>query len=165
MARAGELGADQALTFLREVDAINMRRRNRVVELTRELCGGTLLGQRVAVLGASFKPESDDVRDSPALSIAAQLQLQGAVVTVTDPKALPNAARRFPELRYEESTQVALRRADAVLLLTEWQEYCDLDPYEVATAVHNPRILDGRNVLDASKWRAAGWFYRGLGRP
>lgn len=165
MARAGELGADQALTFLREVDAINMRRRTRVVELTRDLFGGSLMGQRITVLGAAFKPESDDVRDSPALSIAAQLQLQGAVVTVTDPEALSNAARRFPELHYEESTDTALHRADAILLLTEWQEYRDLDPYEAASLVSTPRILDGRNTLDATKWRAAGWTYRGLGRP
>lgn len=116
MARAGELGADQALTFLREVDAINMRRRTRVVELTRELCEGSLLGKRITVLGAAFKPESDDVRDSPALSVAAQLQLQGAVVTVSDPQALTNAARRFPELHYEKSTNTALRRADALQL-------------------------------------------------
>ncbi|MET3951477.1 UDP-glucose/GDP-mannose dehydrogenase family protein [Arthrobacter sp. UYEF36] len=165
MARAGELGADQALTFLREVDAINMRRRTRVVELTRELCGGTLLGKRITVLGAAFKPESDDVRDSPALSIAAQLQLQGAVVTVTDPKALANAAGRFPELHYESETEKSVQRADALLLLTEWQQYRDLDPYELAALVASPRILDGRNVLDAEKWRAAGWSYRGLGRP
>lgn len=165
MARAGELGADQALTFLREVDAINMRRRSRVVELARELCGGSLLGQRITVLGAAFKPESDDVRDSPALSIAAQLQLQGAVVTVTDPKALANAARRFPELNYEHDADAAVQSADALLLLTEWREYCDLDPYELATSVSSARILDGRNVLDPAKWRAAGWTYRGLGRP
>lgn len=165
MARAGELGADQALTFLREVDAINMRRRTRVVELTRQLCGGILLGKRLTVLGAAFKPESDDVRDSPALSIAAQLQLQGAVVTVTDPKALDNAARRFPELHYESNTEVAVHKADALLLLTEWQEYRDLDPYTLADAVSAPLILDGRNVLDAPKWRTAGWTYRGLGRP
>ncbi len=165
MARAGELGADQALTFLREVDAINMRRRTRVVELTRELCGGSLLGKRITVLGAAFKPESDDVRDSPSLSIAAQLQLQGAVVTVTDPKALANASRRFPELHYELNTERAVGKADALLLLTEWLEYRDLDPYELADLVASPRILDGRNVLDPVKWRAAGWSYRGLGRP
>ncbi|GGJ12359.1 UDP-glucose 6-dehydrogenase [Paenarthrobacter histidinolovorans] len=165
MARAGELGADQALTFLREVDAINMRRRTRVVELARELCGGSLLGMRIAVLGASFKPESDDVRDSPALSIAAQLQLQGAVVTVTDPKALPNAARRFPELQYVEDVDSAVDKADAVLLLTEWQEYRDLDPHLLRDSVASPRILDGRNILDPGKWRSAGWQYRGLGRP
>lgn len=165
MARAGELGADQALTFLREVDAINMRRRSRVVELTRELCDGTLLGKRVSVLGAAFKPESDDVRDSPALSIAAQLQLQGAIVTVTDPKALPNAAKRFPELQYEAELDRAVSNADVLLLLTEWQQYRDADPYELASLVAAPRILDGRNVLDAAKWRASGWTYRGLGRP
>ncbi len=165
MARAGELGADQALTFLREVDAINMRRRTRVVELTREICGGSLLGQRVAVLGAAFKPESDDVRDSPALSIAAQLQLQGAVVTVTDPEALPNAAKRFPELHYDAVLDNAVVNADAILLLTEWKEYRDLDPFTLGARVSTPRILDGRNVLDPAKWRAAGWVYRGLGRP
>lgn len=165
MARAGELGADQALTFLREVDAINMRRRTRAVELTRELCGGSLLGVRVTVLGAAFKPESDDVRDSPALSIAAQLQLQGAVVTVTDPKALPNAAQRFPELHYEADRELAIQKADALLLLTEWEEYRDLDPYQLAGSVTSARILDGRNVLNPAKWRAAGWTYRGLGRP
>jgi UDPglucose 6-dehydrogenase len=164
MARAGELGADQALTFLREVDAINMRRRTRVVELTRELCDGTLLGKRITVLGAAFKPDSDDVRDSPALSIAAQLQLQGAVVTVTDPKALPNAAKRFPELHFEPELNDAISRADALLVLTEWQQYRTLDPYEVVRHVQSPRILDGRNVLDPEKWRAAGWAYRGLGR-
>jgi UDPglucose 6-dehydrogenase len=114
MARAGELGADQALTFLREVDAINMRRRTRVVELTRELCDGTLLGKRITVLGAAFKPDSDDVRDSPALSIAAQFQLQGAVVTVTDPKALENAAKRFPELQFELDMHEAIAKADAI---------------------------------------------------
>ncbi|MEC3850823.1 UDP-glucose dehydrogenase family protein [Paenarthrobacter ureafaciens] len=165
MARAGELGADQALTFLREVDAINMRRRTRVVELTRELCVDGLLGKRITVLGAAFKPDSDDVRDSPSLSIAAQLQLQGAVVTVTDPKALANASRRFPELQYEPELDQALRNADAVLLLTEWSEYRDLDPYVVKDLVTEPRILDGRNVLDSAKWRTAGWQYRGLGRP
>ncbi|WP_284756189.1 UDP-glucose/GDP-mannose dehydrogenase family protein [Arthrobacter sp. efr-133-R2A-120] len=165
MARAGELGADQALTFLREVDAINMRRRTRVVELTRELCGGSLLGHRVTVLGAAFKPESDDVRDSPALSIAAQLQLQGAVVTVTDPKALDNAAKRFPELQYEPDLDKAIAGADTLLLLTEWQQYKELDPFEVSNGVAGLRILDGRNVLEAAKWRAAGWHYRGLGRP
>lgn len=165
MARAGELGADQALTFLREVDAINMRRRTRVVELTRELCGGSLLGVRVTVLGAAFKPASDDVRDSPALSIAAQLQLQGADVTVTDPKAIANAARRFPELQYEQDVDAATTNADVLLLLTEWEEYKTLDPYVLKSKVASARILDGRNVLDSAKWRAAGWTYRGLGRP
>lgn len=165
MARAGELGADQALTFLREVDAINMRRRSRVVELARELCDGTLLGKRITVLGAAFKPESDDVRDSPALSIAAQLQLQGAVVTVTDPKALDNAEKRFPELHYDQDLRSAVKQSDVLLLLTEWAQYRELDPYELSTLVSRTTILDGRNALDPEKWRAAGWTYRGLGRP
>ncbi|MEV7648954.1 UDP-glucose/GDP-mannose dehydrogenase family protein [Arthrobacter sp. NPDC089319] len=165
MARAGELGADQALTFLREVDAINMRRRARVVELTRELCGGSLIGKRITVLGAAFKPQSDDVRDSPALSVAAQLQLQGATVTVTDPEALANAKQRFPELSYEPDTKTAIARAHALVLLTEWQEYRELDPAAVGNQVDEKNVLDGRNVLDPGAWRQAGWTYKGIGRP
>ncbi|MCC3292051.1 UDP-glucose/GDP-mannose dehydrogenase family protein [Arthrobacter sp. zg-Y1110] len=165
MARAGELGADQALTFLREVDAINMRRRSKVVEMTREICGGSLLGKRVTILGAAFKPESDDVRDSPALSAAAQMQLQGATVTVADPQALQNAKGRFPELNYEPDTGNALLGAHAVVLLTEWKEYRSLDPGSVSALVADKNIIDGRNVLDPAAWRAAGWNYRGMGRP
>ena len=165
MARAGELGADQALTFLREVDTINMRRRSRAVEMTRELLGGSLLGKRITVLGAAFKPDSDDVRDSPSLNIAAQLQLQGANVTVTDPEAIENSARRFPELSYEADLSLAVQDAHAILLLTEWQQYRDLDPYALAEKVSTRAILDGRNVLEPLKWRAAGWTYRGIGRP
>ncbi|MHA7287349.1 UDP-glucose dehydrogenase family protein [Arthrobacter sp. MDT3-44] len=165
MARAGELGADQALTFLREVDDINVRRRIRVVELTRLLVGGSLLGKRITVLGAAFKPNSDDVRDSPALSIAAQLQLHGADVTVTDPEAIEGARNRFPELTYEADMHRAMERADALLLLTEWQEYRNLLPERAGALVHTKNVLDGRNVLDPSIWRAAGWNYKGIGRP
>ncbi|RJT80909.1 UDP-glucose/GDP-mannose dehydrogenase family protein [Arthrobacter cheniae] len=165
MARAGELGADQALTFLREVDDINVRRRIRVVELTRVLVGGSLLGKRITVLGAAFKPNSDDVRDSPALSIAAQLQLQGADVTVTDPEAIDGARQRFPELTYEPHFERAMDKADALLLLTEWQEYKDITPEQAGRFVCTKNILDGRNVLEASVWRAAGWNYKGIGTP
>jgi len=164
MARAGELGADQALSFLREVDAINMRRRVRMVDLAREECGGSLAGRRVAVLGAAFKPHSDDVRDSPALSVAAQMQLQGASVVVTDPKAVANAARKWPDLSFTETPKEALKGAELVLVLTEWPEYIDLDPAEVKPLVATPRVLDGRNCLNADAWRAAGWRYRALGR-
>ncbi|MDP9416364.1 MAG: UDP-glucose/GDP-mannose dehydrogenase family protein, partial [Actinomycetota bacterium] len=157
IARAGELGASEALTFLREVDVINMRRRTRVVELTKELAGGSLLGMRVAVLGAAFKPDSDDIRDSPALNVAGQIQLQGAAVTVYDPKAMGNASTLFPTLRYAESAQEACERADVVLHLTEWREFRELDPRALAEIVAAPRIIDGRNVLDAVAWRAAGW--------
>ncbi|MFJ3218678.1 UDP-glucose dehydrogenase family protein [Kitasatospora sp. NPDC086801] len=165
MARAGELGADQALTFLREVDSINMRRRSRMVELAREQCGGGFLGRRVAVLGAAFKPNSDDIRDSPALNVAAQIQLQGAQVTVYDPKAVDNARKMFPSLAYADSALEAAEGAHVVLHLTEWAEFRELDPAELGAVVAERRLLDGRNVLDAAAWRAAGWTYRALGRP
>jgi UDPglucose 6-dehydrogenase len=165
MARAGELGADQALTFLREVDAINMRRRSRMVDLTREVLGGSFLGKKVAVLGAAFKPDSDDIRDSPALNVAAQVRLQGADVVVTDPAALENARRVWPELSYATTVAEACHRADVVLLLTEWREYRDLDPAALGQLVRSRHVLDGRNALDPTTWRAAGWTYRALGRP
>ncbi|MBB1244261.1 UDP-glucose/GDP-mannose dehydrogenase family protein [Streptomyces durbertensis] len=165
MARAGELGADQALTFLREVDSINMRRRGHMVDLTREALGGTLLGKRVAVLGATFKPDSDDVRDSPALNVAGQLQLQGAQVTVYDPKGMDNARAVFPTLVYAESARAAARGADVVLHLTAWREFGELDPAELGEVVAVKHILDGRNSLDMQLWRKAGWTFRALGRP
>jgi UDPglucose 6-dehydrogenase len=164
MARAGELGADQALTFLREVDNINMRRRIRMVELAREVCDGSLLGKRIAVLGAAFKPDSDDIRDSPALNVAAQLQLQGATVRVADPAAVENCRRMWPQLDYADSPEDAAERADAVLLLTEWKQYRELDPVSFGRVVRQKRVLDGRNALDRARWEAAGWSYRALGR-
>ncbi|MFR9805641.1 UDP-glucose dehydrogenase family protein [Pseudonocardia sp. RS010] len=164
MARAGELGADQALTFLREVDNINMRRRIRMVELAREVLDGSLLGKRVAVLGAAFKPESDDIRDSPALNVAAQLQLQGANVVVTDPAAIENCKKQWPQIDYADTPEEAAKGADAVLLLTEWRQFRELDPGEFGTVVRQKRVLDGRNALDRDKWEAAGWSYRALGR-
>jgi UDPglucose 6-dehydrogenase len=165
MARAGELGADQALAFLREVDAINMRRRIRMVDLAREQVGGSFLGRRVAVLGAAFKPMSDDIRDSPALNVAAQIRLQGADVVVTDPAAVQNARNAWPDLHLVEGVDEACTGADVVLLLTEWQEYRDLDPDKIGELVRHRQILDGRNALDPVRWRSAGWTYRALGRP
>ena len=164
MARAGELGADQALTFLREVDTINMRRRTAMVDVVREQVG-TLLGARVAVLGCAFKPDSDDVRDSPALNVAGQLQLQGAGVSVYDPKAMDNSRTLFPTLGYSASTLEACRGADVVLVLTEWREFRDLVPADLDGVVREKRIVDGRNCLDPEVWRSGGWTYRGLGRP
>jgi len=164
-ARAGELGADQALTFLREVDQINMRRRVRAVDLTRELLDGSLLGKKVAVLGLAFKPESDDVRDSPSLDVASQLRAQGARVVAYDPQAVENAKRLRPELDYAASSAEAAADADAVVLLTEWKEFRELDPAAFGAVVGEQRILDGRNCLDPEQWRAAGWRYRALGRP
>ncbi|GGO56205.1 UDP-glucose dehydrogenase family protein [Streptomyces lasiicapitis] len=166
MARAGELGADQALTFLREVDSINMRRRGHMVELAREAVGGgSFLGKRVAVLGAAFKPDSDDVRDSPALNVAGQIHLQGGQVTVYDPKGMANARRLFPTLGYADSAEEAVRGADVVLHLTEWREFRELDVDALGEVVGRRVILDGRNALDPVVWRAAGWTYRAMGRP
>jgi UDPglucose 6-dehydrogenase len=165
MARAGELGVSDALSFLREVDSINMRRRVRMVDLAREVCDGSIVGKRVAVLGAAFKPDSDDVRDSPALSVAAQMQLQGAHVTVTDPQAVANAAAKWPDLHFAGTALEAAKDADVVLLSTEWAEYREIDPDALAKVVAHKRMLDGRNVLEPAVWRAAGWTYRALGRP
>ncbi|KQR12070.1 UDP-glucose/GDP-mannose dehydrogenase family protein [Cellulomonas sp. Leaf334] len=165
MARAGELGVSDALSFLREVDSINMRRRVRMVDLAREVCDGSIVGKRIAVLGAAFKPDSDDVRDSPALSVAAQMQLQGAHVTVTDPQAVENAEAKWPDLHFAETALEAAKDADVVLLATEWPEYREIDPDALAAVVAHKRILDGRNVLEPAAWRAAGWTYRALGRP
>ncbi|MFI6562565.1 UDP-glucose dehydrogenase family protein [Streptomyces sp. NPDC050534] len=166
MARAGELGADQALTFLREIDSINMRQRGQMVELAREaLGGGSFLGKRVAVLGATFKPDSDDVRDSPALNVAGQIHLQGGQVTVYDPKGMDNARRIFPTLGYADSAMEAVRGADVVLHLTEWREFRELDPAELGAVAADRVILDGRNALDPELWRKAGWTYRAMGRP
>ena len=161
--RADELGV--SLAFLREVDAINMRRRDKVVELARELCGGSVPGARIAVLGAAFKPDSDDIRDSPALNVAARLRLDGADVTVYDPQALDNARKAFPLLGYAVSAEEALRGADLVLHLTEWPQFREIDPERAAQLVSRPRIVDGRGVLDADRWTAAGWHFRALGRP
>jgi UDPglucose 6-dehydrogenase len=160
VARAGELGVADALHFLREVDIVNMRRRTRMAELAREVCGGSLVGARVAILGAAFKPDSDDVRDSPALDVAGRIQLQGAQVTVYDPKAMENSRRLFPTLEYAESALEACRDADAVLLLTEWAEFVRLDPAAARTVVRKPTIIDGRMCLDESVWVSAGWTYR-----
>jgi UDPglucose 6-dehydrogenase len=166
MARAGELGADQALTFLREVDSINMRRRGHMVELAREACGpGGFLGKRIGVLGAAFKPDSDDVRDSPALNVAGQIHLQGGQVTVYDPKAMDNARKLFPTLGYAPTALDAVRGAEVVLHLTEWREFRELDPAELGEVTARRHVIDGRNALDAALWRKAGWTYRAMGRP
>ena len=164
IARAGELGATEALTFLREVDAINMRRREHMVNLAKRAVGGHLIGASITVLGCAFKPNSDDVRDSPALNVAGQLSLKGAQVTVFDPQAMDNARRIFPTLHYAESAEAALQGADLVILATEWDEFVQLDPTQVRGWVRTPVLIDGRNALDSSRWAEAGWDYKALGR-
>ena len=165
IARADELGLADSLAFLGEVDAINLRRRDRAVEVAIDLVGGDPVGKRIAVLGLAFKPDSDDVRDSPALVVATRLAALGADVVATDPQAIPSSTRLHPGLVTAPTPLEAAAGADAVLLLTEWQEYRDLDPDALGSVVRQRAILDGRNVLDPGLWRAAGWRYAGLGRP
>jgi UDPglucose 6-dehydrogenase len=134
------------------------------MEMAAEIAGGSLIGARVAVLGAAFKPDSDDIRDSPALNIAGQIQLQGASVIVYDPKAVENSRKVFPTLEYAKSVDDACADADLTLVLTEWEEFRRLEPADLDRVVRQRRIIDGRNCLDQAKWRSAGWTYRGMGR-
>ncbi len=164
MARAEELGAQPAVEFLREIDAINLRARRRVIEVVRNILGENLKGKRIAVLGVAFKPESDDIRDSPSLEIAAQLFAAGAFVTIHDPKAMENAQLKFPTLAYKNTARECVTGADLVLHLTEWGEYRAIDPHEFAALANNPIIFDGRNALDRDAWTSAGWKFHSLGR-
>ena len=164
MARAEELGAKQAVEFLKEIDAINLRARQRIIELVRKDLSNDLSGKKIAVLGAAFKPDSDDVRDSPALDIAAQIQAAGAIVTVHDPKAITNAQKRFPGLNYAQDINETLKDAELVLHLTEWKIYREINPAQIKSLVKSAIIIDGRNALDREAWRAAGWKFRALGR-
>jgi UDPglucose 6-dehydrogenase len=164
MARSEELGAQQALEFLREIDSINMRARQRMIDLVRKDLAEDLSGKKVAVLGAAFKPDSDDVRDSPALDIAVQIHAAGAHVVVHDPKATEPASKRFPALTFTENIEECLKDAEIVLHLTEWKIYRELDPVAMHKIVKNPILIDGRNMLDRSEWQKAGWHVRALGR-
>jgi len=162
--RAEELGVGRSVAFLREVDAINHRRRERTVDLVREEAGGDLAGVRVCALGAAFKPDSDDVRDAPALDVSRMLQEEGADVRVYDPQAMDNARRAYPDLHYADSVMEAADGAAVVLLLTEWDQFRSIDPVQLGTAATGRVIVDGRHALDADAWRKAGWVYRALGR-
>ena len=164
MARAEELGASQAVEFLKEIDAINLRARQRIIELVRKDLSDDLQSKKVAILGAAFKPDSDDVRDSPALDIAAQIQAAGATVTVHDPKAIANAQKRFPALNFADDVNTTLKDAEIVLHLTEWKIYREIDPTKVKSIVKNPIVIDGRNALNRELWQSAGWKFRALGR-
>jgi UDPglucose 6-dehydrogenase len=165
MHRAGELGLEDAMGLLSQVDEINQHQRERVVSIASGMVGGDLARARIAVWGAAFKPDSDDVRDSPALWVAGQLHLRGAAVTVYDPRGSANAAEVFPTLTYAESAVAACRDADLVLHLTEWKEFRSITPADLDGVVRQRVILDGRNELDLAAWRAAGWTARALGRP
>ncbi|TDO66854.1 UDPglucose 6-dehydrogenase [Kribbella sp. VKM Ac-2571] len=165
MHRAGELGVEEVITLLREVDDINHHRRARIVDLTHEMLGGQWIGKNVTVLGAAFKAGTDDVRDSPALDVAGRIQLHGANVTVYDPEAMENARKVRPTLRYAPTAVEACREAHAVLHLTEWPEFRALDPVALKPVVTDPVVVDARLNLAADAWRAAGWTYRAPGRP
>jgi UDPglucose 6-dehydrogenase len=164
MARAEELGASQAVEFLKDIDAINLRARKRVINVVEKELGLDLKSFKIAVLGATFKPDSDDVRDSPALDIAAQIHAAGAQVTIHDPKGIEPARKRFPALNFAEKIEDCVAGADLILHLTEWKEYRELDPAAIKKLVKQAKILDGRNMLDRDKWRAAGWDFHALGR-
>ncbi|MGW3929791.1 UDP-glucose dehydrogenase family protein [Streptomyces microflavus] len=165
MARAGELGVDQALTILREVDAINNRRRERMVDLARQQLDGNLAGKRITIWGAAFKPDTDDIRDSPALAVAQKFHELGATVTVTDPQALDNARKSHPELDYLDDPIAAVQDADLLLHLTEWPQYSHIDPHRLAARAASAKVIDGRGTLNVDTWREAGWTVRALGRP
>jgi UDPglucose 6-dehydrogenase len=164
MARSEELGARQSLEFLREIDSINLRARQRMIDLVRQDLGEDLKSKKIAVLGAAFKPDSDDVRDSPALDIAVQISEAGANVVVHDPKAIANAKKRFPALGFEADIEKCVANADVILHLTEWKIYRELDPIKLKSLVAHPIIIDGRNALDSDRWIKAGWKFRALGR-
>jgi UDPglucose 6-dehydrogenase len=164
MARSEELGAQQSLEFLREIDSINQRARQRMIDLVRADIGQDLKGKKIAVLGAAFKPDSDDVRDSPALDIAFQLHEAGADVWVHDPKAIEPARKRFPTLTFVGEIDACIEGSDVILHLTEWKIYREIDPLHARTKVKRPIIIDGRNTLDRELWRKAGWKFRALGR-
>ena len=164
-ARATELGAGDAISFLREIDAINLRARALTVDAARELVGGSFAGQAVGILGAAFKPDSDDVRDSPALDVAVTIGGLGATVTVYDPAAQDRAREAHPELQYAASAVGAASESDVLLVLTDWAEFCDADPELLGKAVARRNVVDGRHALDPARWRAAGWTYRAVGRP
>ncbi|MGP3634900.1 UDP-glucose dehydrogenase family protein [Streptomyces sp. 24-1644] len=164
-ARARELGVDRAVAFLREIDEINTRQRRRTVDAARDLVGGSFTGRRIAVLGATFKPDSDDVRDSPSLAVAAAIHQEGGDVWVHDPEGIENAHAVLPALHYTTDPMTACQGASAVLHLTEWRQYRELDPAVLAGVVRTRTILDARNTLDTERWRSAGWKVRALGRP
>ena len=165
MARAEELGAKEALDFLSDIDSINLRARHRMVDLAVAELDGNPVNKKVFVLGAAFKPNSDDVRDSPALDIADGLAKRGANVVIHDPKAIDKAKERFPHLHFSDDLNQASLGAELVLHLTEWLEYRELDPAELGRLVSRRRIIDGRNALSPAKWQNAGWTYLAPGRP
>ena len=164
-ARADELGLGESVAFLKEVDSINLRRRQRAVDMVAESLGGNVSGRRIAVLGLAFKPNSDDVRDSPALDVAVQLKGLGGNVICHDPEAMANAQKKHPQLSFAANVTEAVSGADAIIVVTEWEEYRDLDPVAVFSLANGPVVIDGRNCLEPALWRAAGWEYRSMGRP
>ncbi|MGO1544672.1 MAG: UDP-glucose dehydrogenase family protein [Gulosibacter sp.] len=164
MARADELGSGESLSFLRDVDAVNTRQRSRAVEILQQHLERPLEGATIAVLGAAFKPDSDDIRDSPALDIAAKIAELGATVRITDPQAADAVRARQPGRIVVDTVAEAVDGADAVVVLTEWKEYKKLNPKKVGKLVANRFVLDGRNCLDPEEWREAGWQYVGMGR-
>jgi UDPglucose 6-dehydrogenase len=164
-ARAEELGRGESVAFLKEVDAINLRQRDRVVDMVVDALGGNVFRKKVAVLGLAFKPSSDDIRDSPALDVAVRLHGLGATVVATDPEAIPNSRKLHPQLVFADVIEDAVTDADVLVVLTEWNEFRSMVPADISKLTAGRILIDGRNCLVAEDWRANGWTYVGLGRP
>jgi len=162
---AAERGISSLVGLLTTVDQVNLGRRERVVAMTREAVGGDLAGKRIAVLGVAFKPNSDDIRDSPSLDICTRLSAEGALVSVHDPVAMPSAARVRPDLHYADSAGEAAKAAEVVLHLTEWSDYLAIDPAALVQVVARPVLIDARCTLDADLWRSLGWSVYVPGQP
>ena len=164
-ATARERGVGSLVDLLGTVDEINLSRRERVITMIRHAVGGDLAGKRIAALGIAFKPNSDDIRDSPSLDICGRLASAGAVVSAHDPVAMDNARRVRPDLHYADTVFEAAEAADMVVHLTEWADYRAIDPVALAAVVARPNLLDTRCVLDRAQWGEAGWSVQVLGRP
>jgi len=162
-AKASEVGAKGVVSLLQAVDSINLERRARVLDLAKAALG-EIAGKRIALLGAAFKAETDDIRESPALDVALALKAGGANVVVHDVMALDAVRAKYPELETKDDLLDALDGADLTILATEWKLYRDLDPQLAGSVVAGKRLIDGRNYLDLAGWQSAGWSVSAMGK-
>ena len=149
--------------LLHAVMDINRDQRTLVVEKLRE-CLGSLRGQVIGMLGLAFKPNTDDMREAPSIEIARALLKRGAVVRAYDPAAIARARALMPDLDYRRNVQAVARGADAIVVVTEWNEFKQLDLQRLKRAMRRPVVVDGRNIYDPETMRRLGFVYRGIGR-